>query len=91
MKLMRTLVATRQEFGRGNPETSPASSQRGFILAATIRRLYLALRNDGGMPQNTNIEKSIDSLFEFTKDETNFDGEGYGRILEQIDIELAKG
>ena len=91
MKLMRTLVGTRQEFGRGNAETSPASAQRGFLLAASLRRLYLALRNDGGMAQNTNIEKSLDALFEFTKDETNFDGEGYGRMLEQIDIELAKG
>jgi hypothetical protein len=90
LKLMRTLVATRQEFGKGNAETSPAASQRGFMLAAGIRRLYLAMRTDGEMPQNTNIEKSIDALFEFTKDETNFDGEGYGRMLEQIEIELAK-
>ncbi len=91
MRLMRTLVSTRQEFGRGNAETSPAASQRGFMLAASLRRLYIALRSEGGMAQNANIEKSIDALFEFTKDETNFDGEGYGRMLEQIDVELAKG
>ena len=55
-----------------------------------LRRLYLAMRSDGEMPQNANMEKAIDALFEFTKDETNFDGEGYGRMLEQMEVELAK-
>jgi len=38
LKLMRTLAATRQEFGKGNAETSPASAQRCFMLAAALRR-----------------------------------------------------
>ncbi len=87
-QLFRTLAGSRSDFGKAK---SPSiAAKRGYYLAIGLRRLYIALRDEGGM-QSPNIEKSLDALFEFTKNETNFDGDGFGRMLEQIEIELAKG
>jgi hypothetical protein len=89
MKLFRTFTGTSKEFGKTNAENSAASAKRGYLMAVAMRRLYLSLRSEGGL-QSTNIEKSLDALFEFTKAETAFDGEGYGRMLEQIEVELSR-
>lgn len=88
-QLFRTLAGARSDFGKGNAKASSVSAKRGYYLAIALRRLYIALRDEGGM-QSPNIEKSLDALFELTKNETNFDGDGFGRMLEQIEIELAK-
>lgn len=88
--LFRTLAGSRSDFGKGNAKSSGVAAKRGYYLAIALRRLYIALRDEGGL-QSPNIEKSLDALFEFTKNETNFDGEGYSRVLDQIEIELAKG
>lgn len=89
-QLFRTLAGSRADFGKGKTKSSGVAAKRGYYLAIALRRLYIALRDEGGM-QSANIEKSLDALFEFTKNETNFDGEGFGKMLEQIEIELAKG
>lgn len=88
--LFRTLASSGRDFGKENATSSSATAKRGYYLAIGLRRLYLALRTEGGM-QSQNIEKSIDALFEFTKNETTFDGEGFARMLEQIEVELARG
>lgn len=87
--LFRTLAGSSNDFGKAGAGNSGVSAKRGYFLAIGLRRLYIALRDEGGM-QSPNIEKSLDALFEFTKNETSFDGAGYARALEQIEIELAK-
>jgi hypothetical protein len=89
LKLFRTLVGTSREFGPTNAETAAPTAQRGFLLAVALRRLHIALKTEGNLV-SPNIEKSIESLFEFTKSETAFDGGGYSRMLEQIEVELTK-
>lgn len=88
--LFRALAGSRADFGKAGAANSGVAAKRGYFLAIGMRRLYLALRDEGGKA-SPNIEKSLDALFEFTKNETNFDGDGFGRALEQIEIELAKG
>jgi hypothetical protein len=85
----RALAGLRQEFGKGGAEVSVVSAKRGYFLAIALRRLFIALRDEGSFT-SPNIEKSIEALFEFTKNETAFDGEGYGRMLEQIEVELVR-
>lgn len=87
--LFRSLAGSSRDFSKTNAKDSSVASKRGYFLAIGLRRLYLALRDEAGM-QSPNIEKSLDALFEFTKNETKFDGEGFGHVLEQIEIELAK-
>ncbi|MEQ1862363.1 MAG: multiheme c-type cytochrome [Chthoniobacteraceae bacterium] len=89
-QLFRTLAGARSDFGKGNVKSSSVAAKRGYFLAIGLRRLYIALRDEGGL-QSPNIEKSLDALFEFSKNETNFDGAGFSRMLEQIEVELAKG
>ncbi len=88
--LFRTLASSSPDFSKAKGVSSGVAAKRGYFLAIGLRRLYLALRDEGGKA-SPNIEKSLDSLFEFSKNESNFDGNGYGRALEQIEIELAKG
>jgi len=87
--LFRALAGLRADFGKAGAGNSGVAAKRGYYLAIALRRLYLALHAEGGL-NSPNIEKSLDALFEFTKNETNFDGDGYGRMLEQIEVELAK-
>jgi hypothetical protein len=89
MKLFRTLATTGKEFGRTTPENSSGAAKRGYMLAVALRRLYISLRDEGNL-KAPNIEKSLDGLFDLTKAETAFDGEAFARLLEQIEIELAK-
>ena len=88
-RLFKTLAGSHSDFGRTKAESPAISAKRGYFLAIALRRLYLTLRDEGGL-KSPNIEKSLDALFEFTKNESGFDGEGYGRMLEQIEVELTK-
>jgi len=88
-KAFSSLAALRQEFGPVVPESAPAAAKRGYYLAIALRRLYIALRDEAAY-KSENIEKAIDSLFELARNETTFDGPSYGRLLEQIEVELAR-
>jgi len=88
-RLFKTLAGARSDFGRAKAQSPAVSAKRGYFLAIALRRLYIALRDEGGL-KSPNIEKSLDALFEFTKNESGFDGDGFGRMLEQIEVELAK-
>ena len=88
--LFAALARTGPDFSKSR-EKPAIAAKRAYFLAIGLRRLYLALRADGGLAASANIETTLDNLFKAAQNESAFDNEGFARLLEQIEVELAKG